>query len=35
VLPPDLFVRFVHDVFWREPDAGHRQVPVIRFEEGL
>jgi sulfotransferase len=32
VLPPELFQRFVNDMFWRFPDANIRGVPIIRFE---
>jgi sulfotransferase len=31
VLPPELFDRFVRDMFWRTPDAAARNVPVIQF----
>jgi sulfotransferase len=30
VLPPELFRRFIHDMFWRVPEANIRQVPIIR-----
>jgi sulfotransferase len=32
VLPPELFQRFAHDMFWRVPGANVRQVPIIRIE---
>ncbi len=32
VLPPELFHRFLHDMFWRNPEANIRQVPIIRFD---
>jgi sulfotransferase len=32
VLPPELFRRFVNDMFWRLPEANIRQVPIIRYE---
>jgi sulfotransferase len=32
VLPPELFQRFVNDMFWRVPAANFRQVPIIRSE---
>jgi len=32
VLPPDLFVRFVNDAFWRTPDAMQRGVPMIHIQ---
>ena len=32
VLPPELFQRFVNDMFWRMPAANFRQVPIIRSE---
>lgn len=31
VLPPGLFERFSHDMFWRMPEANIRSVPTIRF----
>jgi sulfotransferase len=31
VLPPPLFERFAGDMFWREPEANIRGVPVIQF----
>ena len=31
VLPPELFTRFLNDMFWRIPEANIRDVPVIRF----
>jgi sulfotransferase len=31
VLPPELFQRFVNDMFWRVPSANLRQVPIIQF----
>jgi sulfotransferase len=31
VLPPGLFERFSHDMFWRMPEANIRAVPAIRF----
>ena len=31
VLPPELFVQFSSDMFWRTPDAVARNVPVIQF----
>jgi sulfotransferase len=31
VLPPGLFERFSHDMFWRMPEANIRSVPAIRF----
>ena len=31
VLPPELFRRFVNDMFWRIPDANIRQVPIISY----
>ena len=31
VLPPALFERFMGDMFWRDPEAQARNVPVIRF----
>lgn len=34
VLPPALFDRFVRDMFWRDPDANIRGVPIIRFAGG-
>ena len=32
VLPPELFDRFSNDMFWRAPDAGNRNVPIIRYD---
>jgi hypothetical protein len=32
VLPPELFRRFVNDMFWRIPEANIRRVPIVRFE---
>jgi sulfotransferase len=32
ILPTELFNRFVHDMFWRIPEANIRQAPIIRFE---
>ena len=31
VLPPGLFERFSHDMFWRVPEGNIRNVPIIRF----
>jgi len=33
VLPPDIFQRFLGDMFWREPDANVRGVSIIQFQE--
>jgi sulfotransferase len=32
VLPPELFQRFANDMFWRQPEANIRQVPIIRYD---
>jgi len=32
VLPPELFLRFTNDMFWRLPEASVRQVPIIRYQ---
>jgi sulfotransferase len=32
VLPPELFHRFAHDMFWRMPEANIRGVPIIQFD---
>jgi sulfotransferase len=32
VLPPELFLRFTNDMFWRLADANIRQVPIIRYQ---
>jgi sulfotransferase len=32
VLPPGLFDRYIHDMFWREPEMNPRGVPLIRFD---
>ncbi len=32
VLPPELFARFEHDMFWRRPEANIRDVPIIRLQ---
>jgi sulfotransferase len=33
VMPPELFRRFENDMFWRNPEANIRNVPIIRIEE--
>jgi sulfotransferase len=33
VLPPELFRRFDGDMFWRQPDANLRRVPIIHMDE--
>jgi sulfotransferase len=33
VMPPELFQRFEKDMFWRNPDANIRGVPIIRIEQ--
>jgi sulfotransferase len=32
VLPPGLFDRYTHDMFWREPEMNPRGAPLIRFD---
>jgi sulfotransferase len=32
VLPPELFRRFDNDMFWRQPDANIRSVPIIHLD---
>ena len=34
VLPPDIFQRFLNDMFWRVPEANIRGVPIIQFDPG-
>lgn len=33
VLPPDIFQRFLNDMFWRVPEANVRGVPIIHYGE--
>lgn len=32
VLPPGLFDRYTHDMFWRQPEMNIRGVPLIRYD---
>jgi hypothetical protein len=32
VLPRQLFQRFANEMFWRQPDANIRQMPIIRLK---
>jgi sulfotransferase len=32
VLPPDLFARFQHDMFWRDPGNNYRNVRIIQLD---
>jgi sulfotransferase len=33
VLPPDIFQRFLNDMFWRLPEANVRGVPIIHYQD--
>jgi sulfotransferase len=32
ILPPELFNRFVNDMFWRSPDAATRNVTILSYD---
>ena len=34
ILPPELFGRFVNDMFWRTPNAAARNIPVLSYTGG-